>query len=120
MPSSPTSAGPSGGVGEPVVASDQALLLATREDLDGLVQIDVWVGAEGPEEPAGQLAFDGELLTTGGGAVIGNSLGEQLPRIPLAIGWRLVSIFADPPGAPRRFTVLVDGADASIQEWPQG
>jgi hypothetical protein len=106
--------------GEPVVASDQGLLLATREDLDGLVQIDVWVGAEGPEEPAGQLMFDGELLTTGGGAVIGNSLGEQLRRVLLAIGWRLVSIFADPPGALRRFTVLVDGADASIQEWPQG
>jgi hypothetical protein len=89
------------------------VLLATGSGLGGPVQLDVRVDSEGPGEPAGPLVFDGEFLTTCSGAVIGNSLGEQLHPIPLPIGWHPVGRhLRRPAGAPRRYTVVVDGDGA--------
>jgi hypothetical protein len=51
---------------ERTLAAAQCIVLATRPDPDGPVEIEVRVGAE-LEHPAGQLVFDGELLTTGQG-----------------------------------------------------
>jgi hypothetical protein len=101
-----------GSEAQPAVASDQCVLLATRSELDGPVQVDVWVGTQGPADPVGRLVFDGELLTTGNGIMVGNSLGEQLYRMALPIGWHPVRVYADPEDAPARFAVLLDGERA--------
>jgi hypothetical protein len=55
---------------EPVLASAQCIVLATRSDLDGEVEIEVHVGAGLDDSTAGQLLFDGELLTTGQGILV--------------------------------------------------
>jgi hypothetical protein len=97
---------------EPVLASAQCIVLATRSDLDGEVEFEVHVGAGLDTPTAGQLLFDGELLTTGQGILIGNSLTE-LHHVPLPIGWHPIGIYAEPPSNPARFTVLLDHRPAS-------
>jgi hypothetical protein len=97
---------------EPVLASAQCIVLATRSDLDGEVEIEVHVGAGLDAPAAGQLLFDGELLTTGQGILVGNSLTE-LHHVPVPIGWHPIRIYAEPPSNPARFTVLLDHRPAS-------
>jgi hypothetical protein len=92
---------------ERVLASAQCIVLATRSDLEGEVEIEVRVDTDREERTAGELLFDGELLTTGQGIVVGNSLTD-LHHISLPIGWHPVRIYGDPPTDPARFTVLVD------------
>jgi hypothetical protein len=93
---------------EPVLAGTQCIVLATRSDLEGPVQVEVWVGAlDG--EPAGPLLYEGELLVTEQGAVVGSSLTEELYPVALPIGWHPVRIWADRPTEPSRFTVVFDG-----------
>jgi hypothetical protein len=93
---------------EPVLAASQCIVLATRSDLEGEVQVEVWVGGlEG--KPAGPLLFEGELLVTEQGAVVGSSLTEELHPIALPIGWHPVRIWADRATDPSRFTVVFDG-----------
>src|SRR5829696_523238 len=67
---------------EPVLASSQCIVLAARSDLEGEVEIEVRVDTDREDRAAGQLLFDGELLTTGQGMVVGNSL-TGLHRISL-------------------------------------
>jgi hypothetical protein len=96
---------------EPVLAASQCIVLATRSDLDGDVEVEVWVGAI-DQEPAGPLLYEGELLVTEQGAVVGSSLTEELHPIPLPIGWHPVRIYVDRPSEPARFTVVFDGSPA--------
>jgi len=84
---------------EPVLASAQCILLATRSDLDSEVEIEVHVGAGVDDPVAGQLLFDGELLTTGQGILVGNSL-TGLHHVGLPIGWHPIRIHAGPPATP--------------------
>jgi hypothetical protein len=93
---------------EPVLAGTQCIVLATRPDLEGPVQVEVWVGALAGE-PAGPLLYEGELLVTERGAVVGSSLTEELYPVALPIGWHPVRIYADRPTEPARFTVVFDG-----------
>jgi hypothetical protein len=97
---------------EPVLASAQCIVLAARSDLDGEVEIEVHVGVGLNDPAAGWLLFDGELLTTGQGILVGNSLTD-LHHVPLPIGWHLIRIYAEPPSNPARFTVLLDHRPAS-------
>jgi hypothetical protein len=97
---------------ERVLASAQCIVLATRSDLDGEVEIEVHVGAGLDTPTAGQLLFDGELLTTGQGILVGNSLTD-LHHIGLSIGWHPIRIYAEPPSNPAQFTVLLDHRPAS-------
>ena len=92
---------------ERVLASAQCIVLATRSDLEGDVEIEVRVGAVPEDRQTGQLVFDGELLTTGQGIVVGNSLTD-LHHLPLPIGWHPVRIYAEPPTDAARLTVLLD------------
>jgi hypothetical protein len=92
---------------ERVLASAQYIVLATRSDLKGEVEIEVHLDAGSENRPSGELLFDGELMTTGQGMVVGNSLTD-LHHIPLPIGWHRLRIYGDPPTDPARFTVLVD------------
>jgi hypothetical protein len=97
---------------ERILASAQCIVLATRSDLDGEVDIEVHVGGGRDHPAARQLLFDGELLTTGQGILVGNSLTE-LHHVPLPIGWHPIRIYAEPPSNPARFTVLLDHRPAS-------
>ena len=92
---------------ERVLASAQCIVLATRSDLDGEVEIEVRVGAGLDDPTAGQPLFDGELLTTGQGILVGNSLTD-LHRVGLPIGWHPIRIYAEPPNNPAQFTVLLE------------
>ena len=92
---------------ERVLASAQCIVLATRSDLYGEVEIEVRVDADQADAAAGELVFEGELLTTGQGIVVGSSLTDLHP-IRLPIGWHPVRIYADTPIDPARFTVLFD------------
>jgi hypothetical protein len=97
---------------ERVLASAQCIVVATRSDLEGEVEIEVRLDAGSEDRPSGELLFDGELLTTGQGILVGNSLTE-LHHVPLPIGWHPIRIYAEPPGNPARFTVLLDPRPAS-------
>ena len=92
---------------ERVLASAQCIVLATRSDLYGEVEIEVRVGAGLEDQAGGQLLFDGELLTTGQGILVGNSLTE-LHHVGLPIGWHPIRVYAEPPSNPARFTVLLE------------
>jgi hypothetical protein len=97
---------------EPVLAASQCIVLATRSDLEGEVQVEVWVGGlDG--EPAGPLLFEGELLVTEQGAVVGSSLTEELYSIALPIGWHPLRIYADRPTDAARFTVVFGSQPAA-------
>ena len=89
-----------------VLAAAQCIVLATRSDLDGEVEIEVRVGADLEDQAGGQPLFDGELLTTGQGILVGNSLTD-LHHVELPIGWHPIRVYAEPPGSPARFTVLL-------------
>jgi hypothetical protein len=92
---------------ERVLASAQCIVLATRSDLCGEVEIEVHVGAGLDDQAGGQLLFDGELLTTGRGILVGNSLTD-LYHVGLPIGWHPIRIYAEPPNNPVQFTVLLE------------
>jgi hypothetical protein len=92
---------------ERVLASAQCIVLATRSDLDGEVEIEVHLGAGLEDQAVGQLLFDGELLTTGQGILVGNSLTD-LHHVGLPIGWHPIRIYAEPPSNPAQFTVLLE------------
>jgi hypothetical protein len=85
---------------ERVLVSAQCIVLASRSDLYGEVEIEVRVGA-GLDDQGGQPLFDGELLTTGQGILVGNSLTE-LHHVGLPIGWHAIRIYAEPPSNPAR------------------
>jgi hypothetical protein len=97
---------------ERVLAAAQCIVLATRSDLEGDVEIEVKLDADQADAAAGELVFEGELLTTGQGIVVGSSLTDLHP-IRLPIGWHPVRIYADTPIDPARFTVLFDRRPAS-------
>ena len=92
---------------ERVLAFAQCIVLASRSDLCGEVEIEVRVGADLDDQAGGQPLFDGELLTTGQGILVGNSLTE-LHHVGLPIGWHPVRIYAERPSNPARFTVLLE------------
>jgi hypothetical protein len=90
---------------ERVLAAAQCIVLATRSDLHG--EIEVRVGADLDDQAGGQPLFDGELLTTGQGILVGNLLTE-LHHVGLPIGWHPIRIYGEPPSNPARFTVLLE------------
>jgi hypothetical protein len=93
---------------EPLVAGEQAILVATRHDLDP-VELEVWVG-EPTTPPPGPLLFDGELLTTGKGVEVGGLVVGDVVRVELPAGWHGLRIYADQPGNASRLWVVFDPA----------
>jgi hypothetical protein len=97
---------------EPAVASDRCILLATRPDLDGDVTVEVWAGPADTEQP-GEVVFDGKLLTTDTGVVVGNSVTGALHHLPLAAGWYRVRIHGNPGDSPAQLVVVFDADQAT-------
>jgi hypothetical protein len=84
---------------ERVLAAAQCIVLATRSDLHGEVEIEVRVGADLDDQAGGQPLFDGELLTTGQGILVGNSLTE-LHHVGLPIGGTRSASTPNRPATP--------------------
>jgi hypothetical protein len=102
---------------EPLVASEQTILVATRADLDP-VELEVWVGTP-TTPPPGPLIFDGELLTTGKGVEVGGLVVGEVLRVELSIGSHPLRIYADQPGNAGRLRIVFDPApDRSPQPAP--
>ena len=91
---------------EPLVAGEQAILVATRTDLDP-VELEVWVGAP-TTPPPGPLLFDGKLLTTGKGVEVGGLVVGDVVRVELPAGWHRLRIWADQPGTATRLRLTFD------------
>jgi hypothetical protein len=101
---------------EPVVASDRCIVLATRPDLDGQeatkVTIEVWAGPLDGEQPGGTLVFDGKLLITEAGVVVGSSITDALHHVSVPAGRHRVRVHAEPPVEPDRLVVVFDSDPA--------
>jgi hypothetical protein len=103
---------------EPVLASAQCIVLATRSDLEGEVEIEVRVGAGLDDQAAGELVFEGELLTTGQGILVGNSLTD-LHHVGLPIGWHPIRIYAGPATPPGSPSCWIAGRPAANRSPPR-
>jgi hypothetical protein len=93
---------------ESLVAGEQAVLVATRHDLDP-VELEVWVG-EPTTSPPGPVVFDGELWTTGNGVEVGGLVVGDVVQVELPAGWHRLRIYADQPGNASRLRIVFDPA----------
>ena len=102
---------------EPLVAGEQAILVATRHDLDP-VELEVWFGTPATPPP-GPLLFAGELLTVGKGVEVGGLVVGDVVEVDLSAGWHRLRIYADQPGNASRLRIVFDPApDRSPQPAP--
>ena len=93
-----------------VTASDTSLLIATCNDQDGYVVVDIRDGE--PAVDSGPVIFDGTLridsqTLTVGAVTVDPSRVMFLPR---AGEWN-VRVSVDPPGRARHITVVINGLD---------
>jgi hypothetical protein len=93
---------------EKAVATAHCIAVATRGDLDGRVAVEV--RHEPIEEPDhATIAFDGSLLLTGEGLVVGNYLGGEEHWLPLPPGSHHVTVYTRPlEGRAAEVIVAID------------
>ena len=91
---------------EPVVATPQSLLILTRSEDAGEVELEVHSGP--PAAPPGTEIYQAELTLETPRLVVGNYYGDQLTKVDIgrvgAVGLR---IYVDRPDAPSRVTVVL-------------
>jgi hypothetical protein len=91
-------------------------VLATRPDLDGQettkVTVEVWAGSLDGEQPSGTLVFDGKLLITEAGWIVGSSITDALHHVPMPASWHRDRVHAEPPVEPDRLVVVFDSDPA--------
>ena len=85
---------------ERILASAQCIVLATRSDLEGEVEIEVRVDTDREERTAEELLFDGELLTTGQGIVAATHSRTCTTSRYRSAGIRSASMATHPPTRP--------------------
>lgn len=91
---------------EPAVASSEAVIVATREDLDGEVSIEV--RRPGTGDRIGVRVYQGVLSLTTPALEVGSNVSGQLATVDVGrTGPVPVSIYVDPPELPSRVTVVV-------------
>lgn len=89
---------------EQVVASTEAVIVATHDERRGKVIIEVHRGR--PADPQGTKVFDGELSLTIPRLVVGSTLGCDTATVDVdRTGWIPITIHADPPDNPNHITV---------------
>jgi hypothetical protein len=92
---------------EHLVASEHAVLIATRPDHAGPVHIQIFRGHAG-DNPGTQI-FDGELTVTSGSIEVGSTLGNQVLKIPVdKPGYVTMKVFVDPVKLPEYITVVLE------------
>lgn len=90
---------------EQAVASEHAVLIATRPDQDGDVHVRVARGAAPGE---GDRVFRGEMSVTSGRLAVGSPPASQMIEVDIGHeGYVPVQILADPVDLPERVTVIV-------------
>jgi hypothetical protein len=91
---------------EPVVATPESLLIATRPEQYGDVELEVHSGPLA--DPPGTEIYHGELTFTTPHLVIGSYYGDQLTPVDVGrVGQVPVSVYVDRPDAPSRVTVVL-------------
>lgn len=83
---------------ERAVAIPECIAVATRGDFEGKVIIEVWRERLAIEGVDLQSVFEGELVLTGSGAVVGNTIGNELHPVPLSPGRHRIKVFTSPAG----------------------
>jgi hypothetical protein len=91
---------------EPVVATQESLLVSTQPEQYGHVDLEVHSGP--PAGSPGTEIYHGELTLTTPRLVIGNYYGDQLTKVDIGrVGPVPVSVYVDRPDAPSRVTVVL-------------
>jgi hypothetical protein len=90
------------------VASEHAVLVSTRPDEVGNVQVRVLEGDDGHD--LGSKVFDGELSVVSGHVIVGSVLAGQVLDVGIAhAGYVSVKIFVDPVELPERIAIVIGG-----------
>jgi hypothetical protein len=93
---------------EKAVASEHAVLIATRPDHLGNVHVQVLRGEGGPD--LGSEVFDGELSVVSGRIVVGSVLAAQVLEVQIGgPGYVPVKVFVQPDELPERVAVVLSG-----------
>jgi hypothetical protein len=96
---------------EPVVASEEKIVVATLPDFEGDAMLEVWrIGDESPPDVAGELIYDGVIRLSGEDAEAGTYLGADLERIRLGSGVHRIRLFVDKPGYASHLVFVVTHA----------
>jgi hypothetical protein len=82
-----------------VVATPSCVVVGTRPDHLGDVDIDVWMGPPDAEAVMGEPKWTGLVRVTSDYAVIGNSIGNHLVQVSLTPGDYQVRVFTLPRGS---------------------
>jgi hypothetical protein len=91
---------------EPVVATPESLLVATRPERYGDVELEVHTGP--PAGAPGTRIYHGELTLSTPRLVIGSYYGDQLTPVDIGrVGPVPVSVYVDHPEAPTKVTVVL-------------
>ena len=92
---------------ERLVASTEAIIIATRAERLGEVEIEVRRRDDLIEVP-GTRVFDGELSFTTPRLQVGSAVANHLVTIDVGrIGWLPIQIYTDSPDEPHRVIVVV-------------
>jgi hypothetical protein len=92
---------------EPAVATTEAVLVATQDDLDGEVSIEVRRG--GADSAPGTRVYAGELSFTTPALEVGSTVSGQLATVDVGrTGWLPLEIFVAPAEAPSSVVVVID------------
>ena len=82
---------------EAVLFTTQTIVVATREDRFGDVEVEVWKEQVGTEVRGTQI-LEIEIQLTGETAHFGSFVGGQLYEVPLSRGWHKVRVPVEPDG----------------------
>jgi hypothetical protein len=92
----------------PTARSAQAILVRTRMDTEGDVEVEVWKDLEAGQA-LGEQFFSGQLLTTGS-VSIGSSHAGQTESFSLPPGWCAIRIYGSPPDEPSSLQISFDSS----------
>jgi hypothetical protein len=90
---------------ELAVATETSVAVATRPDVDGEVEIEVWMG---PAQPLPALLWEGEIDLAGDAAVVGNTVGNDLHLVEVGRGHRHLQAWGDVSPRPSRVAFVVN------------
>ena len=97
---------PQWGTGEELaVATETSIAVATRPDLDGEVEIEVW---RGTAQPLAALLWEGQISLGGDQAVVGTTVGNDLHPVEVGSGRHQLQVWGDVSPRPSRVAFVVN------------
>jgi len=92
---------------ERAVATEHAIVVATRSDADGDVTITVLEGEDG--DSLGELVFDGDLSLTSSMLEVGNPVAATVARVELGrVGYLRMRIYVEPAELAVQVAILME------------